>query len=132
LLRELEKQAKRIVLADFEAGIGTMTRTDAKLLDLAVVVVEPYMKSIETARRLVELVRAGGSTRILLVANKIRDDQDLEFIKDKLDGLDCDVVVPEDRNVSDADLEALSPIDRNPTSPAVEAIRKLAGAVAAA
>jgi len=132
LLRELEKQAKRIVLADFEAGIGTMTRTDAKLLDLAVVVVEPYMKSIETARRLVELVRAGGSTRILLVANKIRDDQDLEFIKEKLDGLDCDVVVPEDRNVSDADLEALSPIDRNPTSPAVEAIRKLAGAVAAA
>jgi len=132
LLRELEKQAKRIVLADFEAGIGTMTRTDAKLLDLAVVVVEPYMKSIETARRLVELVKAGGSTRILLVANKIRDDQDLKFIKDKLDGLDCDVVVPEDRNVADADLEALSPIDRNPTSPAVEAIRKLAGAVAAA
>jgi CO dehydrogenase maturation factor len=130
LLRELEKQAKRIVVADFEAGVGTMTRTDAKLLDLAVVVVEPYMKSIETARRLVDIVKSSGGKRVVVVANKIRGDEDLEFLREKM-GLDPDIVVPEDRNIAAADLAAVSPIDRNPNSPAVKAIRDLASQIAA-
>lgn len=130
MLRELEKQARRIVVADFEAGVGTMTRTDARLLDLAVVVVEPYMKSIETARRLVDIVKSSGGKRVVVVANKIRDDEDLAFLREKM-GLDPDIVVPEDRNIAEADLAALSPIDRNPNSPAVRAIRSLASQIAA-
>lgn len=117
-------------MADFEAGVGTMTRTDAKLLDLAVVVVEPYMKSIETARRLVEIVKSSGGKRVVVVANKVRDDEDLAFLREKM-GLDPDIVVPEDRNIAEADLLALSPIDRNPNSPAVKAIRTLASRIAA-
>ncbi|MGI8427005.1 MAG: hypothetical protein ACR2FO_07185 [Actinomycetota bacterium] len=131
MLRDLEKQAKRIVVADFEAGVGTMTRTDAKLLDVAIVVVEPYMKSIETAKRLVEIVRSSGGKRTIVVANKIRGEEDLEFIREKLGGVDLDIVVPEDRNIADSDLAALSPIDRNPNSPAVNAIRDLAAHLAA-
>lgn len=131
MLRELEKEAKRIVVADFEAGVGTMTRTDAKLLDLAVVVVEPYMKSIETARRLVEIVRSSGGKRIVVVANKIREDADLDFIREKLGDIELDVVVPEDKNIAESDLAAVSPIDRNPNSPAVRAIRGLATQIAA-
>jgi len=132
LLRDLEKQAKRIVVADFEAGVGTMTRTEGKLLDIAIVVVEPYMKSIETARRLVEIVRSSGGKRTIVVANKIRGEEDLEFIREKLGGVDLDIVVPEDRNISESDLAALSPIDRNPNSPAVNAIRGLAAQCAPA
>ncbi len=124
-------QAGRIVVADFEAGVGTMTRTDAKLLDVAIVVVEPYMKSIETARRLVEIVKSSGGKRIVVVANKIREDRDLEFIKEKLGGIEPDIVVPEDRNIAESDLAAVSPIDRNPGSPAVQAIRGLAAEIAA-
>lgn len=108
-----------------------MTRTDAKLLDVAIVVVEPYMKSIETAKRLVEIVRSSGGKRTIVVANKIRGEEDLEFIREKLGGVDLDIVVPEDRNIADSDLAALSPIDRNPNSPAVNAIRDLAAHLAA-
>lgn len=108
-----------------------MTRTDAKLLDLAIIVVEPYMKSIETARRLIDIITSSGGNRYLIVANKIREDQDLEFIIEKLGGVHPDIVVPEDKNISEADLAALSPIDRNPNSPAVKAIRDMAAGIAA-
>lgn len=108
-----------------------MTRTDAKLLDLAVVVVEPYMKSIETARRLIDIVRSSGGKRVVVVANKIREEQDLSFIRERLGGAELDIVVPEDKNIAEADLAAVSPIDRNPNSPAVVAIRGLAAEIAA-
>lgn len=131
MLRELEKEAKRIVVADFEAGVGTMARTDAKLLDLAVVVVEPYMKSIETARRLVEIFRSNGGNKVVVVANKIREEEDLAFLREKLGGIELGAVVPEDKNIAEADLAAVSPIDRNPNSPGVKAIRTLAAEIAA-
>ena len=106
-----------------------MSRTDAKLIDCAIVVVEPYMKSIETGRRLVEMIRANEGNRIVVVANKVRDDDDVEFLRSKLDGIEIDLAVPEDREVAEADLAGQSPVDRNPGSPAVQAIRELAALV---
>lgn len=129
MLRELEIEAGRVVIADFEAGVGTMSRTDAKLIDCAIVVIEPYMKAIETGRRLIEMIRSNEGNRILVVANKIRDGDDLELIQSKLEGLDIDVAVPEDPEVAEADLAGESPVDRNPDSPAVKAIRELAAKV---
>lgn len=120
-----------MVIADFEAGTSTMSRTDAKVLDLAIVVVEPYMKSIDTAKRLIEMVGTAKNRRTVLVANKVRDDEDLAFIRTKLDGLEPDFIIPDDKEIAEADLEAISPMDRNPDSPAVKAIRQLAGELAA-
>jgi CO dehydrogenase maturation factor len=60
LLGELEMKQNRVVIADFEAGVGTMLRANAEQVDVAVVVVEPYMKSIEAARRLVEIASRNG------------------------------------------------------------------------
>ncbi|MGH2810054.1 MAG: hypothetical protein ACRDIA_04125, partial [Actinomycetota bacterium] len=57
------------------------------------------------------------------------DDDDVEFLRAKLDGVQIDIAVPEDREVAEADLAGQSPVDRNPDSPAVQAIRELAALV---
>lgn len=126
MLGELETRPERVVIADLEAGVGTLLRASAEQVDLAVIVVEPYKKSIETARRLIDIVRENGIARWLLVGNKIRDDDDLELIRSGLKGAELDLVVPTDQDVVEADLAAEAPVDRNPDSPAVKVIRELA------
>lgn len=126
MLGELEKKEDRVVIADFEAGVGTLLRADAEQVDLAIVVVEPYMKAIETGRRLVEIARENGIVRTLVVANKVRDDSDVALIRSGLGGIEPDLVVPADDEIAAADLAAEAPIDRAPDSPGVTAIRQLA------
>ncbi|MGH2768895.1 MAG: hypothetical protein ACREJP_10060 [Candidatus Methylomirabilales bacterium] len=120
---------ERVVIADFEAGVGTMLRANADQVDLAVVVVEPYMKSIDAARRLIQIARENGIERCLLVANKVRDEDDLALIRTVLEGREPDFIVPADHQIAEADLYAEAPIDRNPGSPAVRAIQALAGSI---
>ena len=130
MLGELETKPDRVVIADFEAGVGTLLRANAEQVDLAVVVVEPYVKSIEAARRLLEIAGANGIRRSILVANKVRDEEDLALIRALLDGVEPDLVVPADEEIAAADLAGVAPIDRNPESEGVRAIRSLAGTIA--
>lgn len=117
---------ERIVIADLEAGIGTMLRTDAEQVDVAIVVVEPYMTAIETGRRLIEIARRNGIARTLVIANKVRNAEDVALIRTGLGGIEPDLVVPVDEEIAAADLTAVAPIDRSPDSPGVKTIRELA------
>jgi CO dehydrogenase nickel-insertion accessory protein CooC1 len=126
LLGELEKKEDRVVIADLEAGIGTMLRTDAEQVDVAIVVVEPYMTAIGTGRRLVEIARRNGIARTVVIANKVRNAEDVPLIRTGLGGIEPDLVVPVDEEIAAADLTAVAPIDRNPDSPGIKTIRQLA------
>ncbi len=42
-----------MVVADFEAGVGTLTRLSEQRVDTVVVVVEPTPKSVEVGQRAV-------------------------------------------------------------------------------
>lgn len=130
MLGELEDKPQRLVVADLEAGLGTVIRADAGQIDLAVIVVEPYVKSMEVARRLEALCREKEVPRWILLANKIRADEDVALIRSAL-GREPDVVVPEDAEIAAADLGAEAPFDRNIDSPAVRRLRELASRVAA-
>jgi CO dehydrogenase maturation factor len=122
LLREMEGDG-RTVLGDLEAGVGVLTRMESGSLDLVLVVVNPTPKSIEVARRAVEaaVVR---EIRVLVVANRVAGDDDLEAIRDVLGAHDI-VVVPEDPVIARADAEGLAPIDVDATAPGVRAIVEL-------
>jgi len=117
---------ERIVIADLEAGIGTMLGTDAEQVDVAIVVVEPYMTAIETGRRLIEIARRNGIARTLVIANKVRNAEDVALIRTGLGGIEPDLVVPVDEEIAAADLTAVAPIDRSPDSPGIRTIRELA------
>jgi CO dehydrogenase maturation factor len=119
LLRDMEGDG-RTVLGDLEAGVGVLTRMEVGSLDVVLVVANPTPKSIEVARRAVEAAIAR-EIKVLVVANRVANEEDLETIRDVLGDHDI-VVVPEDPVIARADAEGLAPIDVDDTSPGVRAI----------
>lgn len=123
LLTDLEND--NLVIADMEAGVGTLGRIPDNGVDALVVVTEPSMKSIEVSRVVIGVARERHpETRVIVLANRVRSDADARLVSDSLDQ---DVlVVPDDPSVTEADRDGSAPIDVDPNSPAVLAIAKLA------
>lgn len=89
---------------------------------------KPYPRSLEVSRRLLEMAVAKNIGRRIVVANKVEDDEDLQVIRDYL-GAEPDIVIPQDSAVLAADRVGASPIDHDPRSPAVGALRALASSL---
>lgn len=115
----------RAVLADMEAGVGTLTRMPEGSFDVAVIVADSSAKSVEVARRALAVIAERRLGPTLIVANKVRDRRDLELIRSGL-GISDIHAVPEDPVVLQADRDGLAPYDVAPKSPAVAAIASLA------
>ena len=128
LMRELESDGV-VVVGDLEAGIGTMWRLNEADADVVLVVVQPTTKSIEVARRALELA-SERVREVIVIANRIREDDDLSLIQDAL-GHDHDyVVIPEDAAIAEADRRGEAAIDIDDTSPGVLAMVALADRLA--
>ncbi len=114
----------RIVLADLEAGLNDLIWAHPGPGDIVLVVTEGSAKSVEIAKRSVQLAGEMGVMRVIVVANRTLTDADSESIEAEL-GVTV-FVVPEDPAVEAADHLGLSPIDIEPDSPAMLAIAELA------
>ena len=114
-----------MALADMEAGVGTLTRMAETSLDLALVVADSSAKSIEVARRAFEIIAERKLGPTLLIANKIRDDSDLDLIRSALGEVEL-MVVPEDEAILRADREGQAPYDVARHCAGVRAIEKIA------
>ena len=126
MLRELE-DGHRTVICDLEAGIGTVTRLAPGNTDVVLVVANPTAKALEVARRAIEI--AGDLGEVIILANRVRDDADLDAIKAVLGDREM-IVIPEDPVIAAADREGTAPIDLDPSSPGVAAIVDLADRLA--
>ncbi len=124
LLGELER-GDRVVVADFEAGLGTVMRLGGRPVDVVVVVVEPTAKSLEVGRRAADIVAEMDLGRLVLTANRVRDEQDLARIAATFPDLEA-VLVPDDREILVAERRGLAPLDAAPDSAAVRALVGLA------
>lgn len=119
LLGQVEAQ-DRTVIADLEAGVGTLTRMAAESVDALVVIAEPTLKSVDVAQRAAAIAaeRALGPTRF--VGNKVRNSADVLWLREAL-GPDL-VAVPEDPAIAAADRDGRAPLDAAPDGPAVVAL----------
>lgn len=120
----------RVVVADFEAGIGTLTRM-REGVDAILVVVEPTPKSLEVATRVADLARERSLGPVIVVANRVRDSRDLATIRQAFPSTEL-VAVPDDSAIVEADREGVAPLDLAPDAPAVQALSELAARVLAA
>ncbi len=121
LLGELEGEG-RTVVCDMEAGVGAIVR--AGKADVVLVVVEPSVKSINVGVRVVAAA-VEAKTEVIVVANRVRGEADLEAIRAELG--DCETaVVPEDPVIARADVEGCAPIDIDSGAPGVSALSVLA------
>lgn len=113
-----------VVIADMEAGIGTLTRLSPEVVDAVVIVVESTPKSIEVGTRAFGLAIERLIPRVVVVANRVRGDSDLAVIRGAFPGAEV-VVVPDDSAIVEADRLGLAPLDRSPNAPAVRALMAL-------
>jgi CO dehydrogenase maturation factor len=121
-----------VCILDTEASPEHLSRGTARYADALYAVVEPYYKSLETGRRMAVLAKDLGLERVALVANKIRDDDELAAVKEfaAQHELDVAAVVPYDESLPDAERAGKAPLDYAPDAPAIDAITKFAQAVA--
>jgi CO dehydrogenase nickel-insertion accessory protein CooC1 len=129
LLGQLESDPARVVIADFEAGLGTVLRMDAAV-DVVMVVAQPTVKSIEVGVRAAEAVRERQLGRVMVVANRVAHDDDLTRVRAAFDGVEP-VLVPDDPAIGEAERRGLAPLDAAPSSPAVTALVRLGRDLAA-
>jgi CO dehydrogenase maturation factor len=102
------------LIIDMEAGIEHLSRGTAASVGALISVVEPGMRSIETAQRVNALARDLGISRHFVVANKVKGDKDREFILSTLQDYELLGFLPFDTRLMDADREGRSPYLQSP------------------
>ena len=82
MLAEILSSEAEVTVVDMEAGLEHLSRAGGTLknVDHLLVVVEPYAKAIETARRTAFLARELGIAKVHLVGSKVRDATDQALI----------------------------------------------------
>ena len=130
LLGELLSSQTEITVVDMEAGLEHLSRSGGTLryVDELLVVTEPYARAIETARRTIRLATDLGIGSIALVANKVRDESDLQLLESVREetGAPVVAVIPYDEVARVADREGRPPIEVAPESALVRSIEQLA------
>ncbi len=81
LMQHLLLRVEDNVVLDMEAGLEHMGRASAKGVDALIAVVEPGMRSVQTARRIVKLGEDIGIHPTFIVVNKIRQPQQDETVR---------------------------------------------------
>jgi CO dehydrogenase maturation factor len=127
LMRNLILKKDEIIILDMEAGIEHLGRRTAEAVDVMVIVVEPGLKSLETAERIKRLAADIGVKNIVVVINKVSSASEGEFVTGKLKELNLEVLgsISRDDKVVLADMEGKTILDY-PDSAALESIEKIA------
>ena len=116
-----------VVIMDMEAGLEHLGRGTASMMDQFIVVIEPGARSVQTYVRIKELAKDIGVTKVRVVANKIRDESDREFIRSRIPADDLLGFISYSPTVIDADRKGLSPYDGSPD--ALDEIRAIKAAI---
>ncbi|MFQ6069815.1 MAG: AAA family ATPase [Candidatus Aminicenantales bacterium] len=84
LLSEIILNRNEVVIVDMEAGIEHLGRGTASAIDKMVIMVEPGLKSIHTARTIMKLGKEIGISGFGIIGNKIHSSEDEEWIGQRL------------------------------------------------
>jgi CO dehydrogenase maturation factor len=114
LMSHLLIARNEVVILDMEAGVEHLGRATAGSVDMLIVVVEPGRRSIETARRIAKLAKEIGLKNMAIVANKVRNQPEKEFIISSLPEFKFLGFIPYDQALVDADLANLPLLDASP------------------
>lgn len=123
VLSSLTYRKDDVVILDMEAGLEHLGRGTAANMDQFIVVVEPGARSVQTYVNVKRLAADLGVRQVRVVANKVRDRRDEDFVRSAVppeDFLGCIHYNPE---IMDADRLGKSPYDFCPG--AIEEIRNI-------
>ena len=114
ILSTLTYRKNDVVIMDMEAGLEHLGRGTAANMD---------QFSVQTYRNVKRLAQDLGVKQVRVVANKVRDQQDEDFVRSVIPGEDLLGCIHYNTEVIDADRQGKSPYDFSPT--AIKEIRKI-------
>lgn len=120
LVSHLVVHNKDVVIMDMEAGIEHLGRGTTGSVDRFIVVIEPGARSIQTYEKVKELALDLGIKNVSVVANKVRNKEDEDFIKDRIKD-DLLGFIHYNQEIIDADRQGQSPYDLS--EEAIEEVR---------
>ncbi len=104
LMQHLLLRVPDDVILDMEAGLEHMGRASAGGVDAMISVVEPGMRSVQTAIRIQKLARDIGIQRTFVVANRVRQDSQCDALRRALEGQNIIGILPYCDELALADL----------------------------
>ncbi|MCQ9208379.1 MAG: AAA family ATPase [Omnitrophica bacterium] len=103
LIEHLILQRDEHVVMDMEAGVEHFGRGTAQSCDFVLVVVEPSLNSIESAKKISGFARDIGIKKIYCIGNKIRSQKDKSFINKRLNNIKLIETIDFDQHFLDWD-----------------------------
>jgi CO dehydrogenase maturation factor len=118
-----------ILLLDMYAGVEHLGRATVDFVDAMLVVVEPTRRSLGTATQIKKLANDIGLTRLYLVGNKVRTDEETKFLEAESPDMPLLGCLPVDLKVQEADRLGIPVYDHVPAlkNTTTSIINKLAG-----
>ena len=123
ILSALTYRKNDVVVMDMEAGLEHLGRGTAANMDRFIVVIEPGSRSVQTYHNVKRLANDLGVKRVRVVANKVRDERDEQFVRNAIPAEDLLGMIHYNPEIMDADRNGKSPYDFSPT--AIEEIRQI-------
>jgi CO dehydrogenase maturation factor len=123
LVRHIVLARDEAVVLDMEAGLEHLGRGTAMAVDRLIVVVEPGRRSVETAHHILKLAGDIGLKRLSFVGNKIRSEQDRDFLISLMPDFDFLGFIPFAADIIEADLEGRPPYEKDPVG--LDSVRKM-------
>ena len=123
ILSALTYRKNDVVIMDMEAGLEHLGRGTAQGMDQFIVVIEPGARSVQTYHNVKRLASDLGIGRVRVVANKVRDAVDEEFVRNAIPAEDLLGMIHYNTEIMDADRQGSSPYDYSPK--AIEEIRAI-------
>lgn len=92
-----------VLILDMYAGVEHLGRATVDFVDAMLILVEPTRRSLGTAAQIKRLAADIGLTRLWLVGNKVRNQEEAEFLNLETPGLPVLGLLPADLAVQEAD-----------------------------
>jgi CO dehydrogenase maturation factor len=124
LLGDMAGRPGSVTILDLEASPEHLSRGTTRNVDALLLVVEPYYRSYETARRMAALAAELPIGRVAVVANKLRTPTDGQAIEEYCErhSLFLDGRLPWSTAVLDADAAGVPLLDFDPDNPVIAAV----------
>lgn len=116
LISHLVLHSDDVVIMDMEAGLEHLGRGTAQDMEQFVVVIEPGARSIQTYKNVKRLATQLGIKHVRVVANKVRNEEDEAYIRERIPEEDLLGFMHYNQDVIDADRQGRAPYDFSETA----------------
>ena len=104
-----------VLILDMYAGVEHLGRATVDFVDALIIMVEPTRRSLGTASQIKQLAHDIGLSRLWLVGNKVRNEDEAVFLQENRLGLPILGLLPADLGVQEADRLGTAVYDHVPS-----------------